>query len=273
VPGRSLRILLAEDNKINQTFALALLHKAGHTVDIAENGNQAVEAVRNGNYDVVLMDVQMPDLDGIGATLEIRTLAPPKRDIPIIALTANVMQGVEEEYRRAGMNDFVPKPIETHVLFAKLATVQRLSGDPDCRVETVAQQDEVMKLDEKAQSLDLEKIESIAAVLSREAVRDYLTLYLVDTRNRVAKIEMLVQQQDFEGIQREAHDLISTAGNVGAQQVCELAKALGAAATSDHMLVATIAEDLAAATVVAARRVQTWLDEHPADRALSKAIA
>ncbi len=88
-------------------FMAALLRKAGHTVTTVENGNQAVASVRDGNYDVVLMDVQMPELDGVEATRQIRTLPPPKHLVPIIALTANAMSGAKEEYLAAGMDDFV----------------------------------------------------------------------------------------------------------------------------------------------------------------------
>ncbi len=118
---RRLRILVAEDNAINQRFIAALLHKAGHTVTMVENGHQAVAAVRDGDYDVVLMDVQMPDLDGVAATLQIRALPPPKHLVPIIALTAHAMTGAKEEYLAAGMDDFVSKPIESALLLERLA--------------------------------------------------------------------------------------------------------------------------------------------------------
>src|SRR5258708_2463912 len=90
----SLKILVAEDNKINQQFALMLLRNAGHAVEIIENGELAVDAVRRGTYDVVLMDVQMHVLDGIQATKQIRDLPPSKNAVPIIALTAHAMAGV-----------------------------------------------------------------------------------------------------------------------------------------------------------------------------------
>ena len=91
--GGKLKILLAEDNKINQKFALALLGRVGYAVDVAENGRQAVDAVMQADYDVVLMDVQMPDLDGLEATKQIRGLPAPKCRAPIIALTAHAMAG------------------------------------------------------------------------------------------------------------------------------------------------------------------------------------
>jgi signal transduction histidine kinase/CheY-like chemotaxis protein len=121
--SRALRILVAEDNKINQKFAEALLGNSGHTVHLVENGLQAVDAVRRENYDVVLMDIQMPELDGIGATREIRSLGEPKCGIPIIALTANAMAGDEKRYLDAGMNAYVSKPIRSVELFLKLTEV------------------------------------------------------------------------------------------------------------------------------------------------------
>jgi len=126
-PGseRALRILLAEDNKINQKFALALLGKAGYRqVELAENGHQAVDAMRRQDFDVVLMDVQMPELDGLQATKQIRALPPPKCDVPIIALTAHAMSGAREQYLEAGMSDYVSKPIEPAILFAKLEAIR-----------------------------------------------------------------------------------------------------------------------------------------------------
>jgi PAS domain S-box-containing protein len=118
-----LRILLAEDNQINQRLAVAILEHAGHQVDIADNGVQAVAAVQRKDYDVVLMDSQMPVLDGMQATRQIRALPPPKCDIPIIALTANAMAGACEQYLAAGMNDYVSKPIDAGYLRAKLEKI------------------------------------------------------------------------------------------------------------------------------------------------------
>jgi PAS domain S-box-containing protein len=121
--GRALRILLAEDNKINQRFATALLKRGGHQVDLAENGYLAVEAAKRGDYDVILMDAQMPELDGLQATKQIRALPPPKGDVPIIALTAHALAGAKEEFIEAGMTDYISKPVDPAILLAKLRAI------------------------------------------------------------------------------------------------------------------------------------------------------
>ena len=122
---RSLRILVAEDNDVNQKVIAAILAKSHHRLDIVGNGIEAVSAVIRGSYDLVLMDVQMPEMDGVTATMRIRELDGPQSEIPIIALTANAMKGDEEKYRAAGMNDYVTKPIESDKL---AAAMQRQCG-------------------------------------------------------------------------------------------------------------------------------------------------
>ena len=118
---RSLRILVAEDNHVNQRLFSAVLTRAGHKVDVAGNGLEAVEAVQARPYDVLLMDVQMPEMDGPTAARRIRGLAGPVAQIPIIAVTANAMSGQREEYLSSGMDDYVSKPIDPNKLFAALA--------------------------------------------------------------------------------------------------------------------------------------------------------
>jgi signal transduction histidine kinase/DNA-binding response OmpR family regulator len=125
---RPLRILLAEDNKINQQFASVVLTKAGHSVEVAGNGHEAVDAMRRSNFDVILMDVQMPDLDGVGATQQIRALPEPKCNVPIIAMTAHAMAGAKEEYLAAGMTDYISKPVQPKLLLSKLAKLGETLG-------------------------------------------------------------------------------------------------------------------------------------------------
>jgi CheY-like chemotaxis protein len=120
-PLAPLRILVAEDNPMNQQVALGLLRRQGHTVDLVPDGRAAVEAVGTGRYDVVLMDVHMPGVDGLEATRRIRRLSDDRRRIPIIALTASVMRGETEQCLAAGMDAQLPKPIDPIALAAVLS--------------------------------------------------------------------------------------------------------------------------------------------------------
>jgi CheY-like chemotaxis protein len=125
----ALRVLLAEDNAVNVKFALKLLERAGHRVTVAENGRRAVELWSSQPFDVVLMDVQMPEMDGLDATRAIRE-AERGRDgrTPIIAMTANAMAGDREICLDAGMNGYVAKPVKKDALFAEFRRVLPAGG-------------------------------------------------------------------------------------------------------------------------------------------------
>jgi len=120
-----LRILVAEDNAVNQKLALRLLEKMGYRADVAGNGREAVEALDRQPYDVILMDVQMPEMDGLEATREIVVRWPVDKRPAIIAMTANVMEGDRETALEAGMDDYVAKPIRVEELIAALSRAER----------------------------------------------------------------------------------------------------------------------------------------------------
>ena len=120
-----LRILLAEDNPVNQKLATRLLERMGYRADLAVNGLEAIEAVAGGSYDVVLMDVQMPELDGLEATRRIRADRPASSGPHIVAMTANALEGDRETCLAAGMDDYVSKPIRPEVLAAALTRAPR----------------------------------------------------------------------------------------------------------------------------------------------------
>jgi CheY-like chemotaxis protein len=121
IEPRPGRVLLVEDNRINQTLALTLLKRMGYSVDLAENGLEAVSAANKEPYALILMDMQMPKMDGIEATCQIRTGHGLNHKSPIVALTANAMSSDKQACLAAGMNDFLSKPFSQQELAACLA--------------------------------------------------------------------------------------------------------------------------------------------------------
>lgn len=126
--NRVFRILLAEDVKLNQILTQRLLSRSGYQIDVVENGQQAIDAVQQTDYDVILMDVQMPEIDGIEATRQIRAMPPAKSGVPIIALTAQAEGNTQEELIAAGMDDYISKPINFDILFSKLSALAAQRG-------------------------------------------------------------------------------------------------------------------------------------------------
>jgi CheY-like chemotaxis protein len=124
-----MQILLAEDNLINQKLAERVLEVFGYTIDIAENGKQAVEMMLQKRYDLILMDVMMPEMDGLEATRSIRCTLPETMQPIIIAVTANALKGDRELCLDAGMNDYISKPINTQ----ELRDLLIMYGDQLCK--------------------------------------------------------------------------------------------------------------------------------------------
>jgi CheY-like chemotaxis protein len=119
-------VLVAEDNPVNQRLIVRLLERAGHRITLASNGREVVARYSAGHYDVILMDVQMPEVDGLEATAQIRALeAAVGRSVPIIALTAHAMAGDREKFLAAGVDAYLPKPIDPPALYAALAAVTK----------------------------------------------------------------------------------------------------------------------------------------------------
>jgi signal transduction histidine kinase/DNA-binding response OmpR family regulator len=213
-----MRILLAEDNKINQKYAMALLEKRFHLA-IAENGVQAVELMRSRDFDVVLMDIQMPELDGPGATRQIRSLPAPKCHVPIIAMTANAQPGAREDYLAAGMDDYVTKPISPAALLALL--------DRYKPAETAAPA--------QPDLLDGQTVQGLSAVMGEGGLHDFLLLFTQDARGNLDAARNSLEAGDLAGAARAVHAVISSAGNVGARRLSALAQEMEGCAKSGDL--------------------------------------
>ncbi len=252
--SRKLRILVAEDNANNQKLMTALLQsRGGHAVTVVENGHQAVSAVRDGDYDVVLMDVQMPFLGGVEATRQIRALPPPKNQVPIIALTAHAMSGAKEEYLGAGMDDYVSKPIDSALLLRKLA---RLAPAP--RAEPIAAEAE---LDHHGPPFDLARLAALAGALQHAQLRDFAQAYLEHSTACASRIVALAAERNYGAMGREVHSLVGSAGNAGALETYLIAQALAAAGKARNEVACLhLASLLPPATERAAHWLRAWLD-------------
>ena len=271
VVERPLHILLAEDNKINQQLVTMMLRKADHQVDVAGNGELAVEAVRCGNYDIVLMDVQMPILDGVQATQRIRALPSPKNTVPIIALTAHAMTGAKEEYLAAGMNDYLSKPLDDVALFGKLNEVSTGFINRSRRSDLEPPREPLRFIATDCPQpgmVDAARLDMIAEVTPGEALGEFLDVFLVGTDERIRQIRDLADQDDLNEIGREAHTLLGTAGNFGALRLSKLAVELRAACDAGEQSVARrVAGELTDAFNATSAAMRAWLNDKRSQRA------
>jgi CheY-like chemotaxis protein/HPt (histidine-containing phosphotransfer) domain-containing protein len=224
--ARRFRILLAEDHEINQKLAVALLERFGYRVEVVGTGAQAVAAVRRGGYDLVLMDCQMPELDGYEATAEIRRLEGAGRRIPIVAMTANAMDGERERCLAAGMNDYITKPIDrtrlSQTLERWLVPARPAGVGAPPAVPPAAREREAPAA---AQPLDLRQLQSIVGS-NPETVRTYLALFHETTAPLVARVGSAIEARDAKALRGLAHMLKGSCGTIGAREMAELGSRL-----------------------------------------------
>ena len=120
---KDLNVLLVEDNTMNQVLAKKVMEDWGWHIDIVENGLEAIDRLNEKDFDVVLMDIQMPEMDGYEATKKIRSMPIPMCNVPIMAMTAHVMPNEEETCYKMGMNGYISKPFDTQVLYDKITSI------------------------------------------------------------------------------------------------------------------------------------------------------
>ncbi|HYM32463.1 MAG TPA: PAS-domain containing protein [Candidatus Cybelea sp.] len=219
-------VLVAEDNQINSMVIVAMLNRLGHRTDVVTDGREAVAAVMRRPYDLVLMDVQMPEMDGVLATKAIRELAGPVGALPIVALTANALSSQHDEYLAAGMNDCLTKPFRLE----DLDTILRRWGG---RVAPAKTNGAAAAEPAAAPILtDDSPLAFLAAHEAPERLHALVHSYLEDAEARQSRIAELTAEQNWSKLAREAHDMAGTAGNVGALELSELARRLEKACKS-----------------------------------------
>jgi PAS domain S-box-containing protein len=221
-----LRILLAEDVAVNQKFALLALEELGYTADIAANGLEVILALKRQAYDVILMDVQMPEMDGLEATRHIRQKFAPEMQPRIIAMTANALQGDREMCLEAGMDDYISKPIYMAELRASLrrSGLIRMEAKPGGAAENPALAaspppptvPETVLLDEQI----------LSKLLGHAPGRELLDMYAEEAAETVDKIRKALARGDAENAGKAAHSLKGSSAYAGAQAVRELSAGL-----------------------------------------------
>jgi CheY-like chemotaxis protein/HPt (histidine-containing phosphotransfer) domain-containing protein len=212
------RILLAEDNAINQEIARTILVEAGHEVVIAADGRQAVDACRLQHFDLVLMDVQMPVVDGLQATREIRRQEGGGRRTPIVAMTANAMRGDQEACLAAGMDDYVSKPFDPAQV---LESVARWLATPDSQAGPSAG-----GVAQELPVLELGVVDKLAQMMAPSRFNTLVAAYLDHGRVQIARLGALAGAADLDGLMHEAHEIHGMAGNFGARRLQQLAEDL-----------------------------------------------
>jgi CheY-like chemotaxis protein len=257
------RVLLAEDNEINAMLAATILEEAGYSVEAVVNGAEAVEAARRGGFDLILMDVQMPVMDGLMATRQIRALAGPSAKTPIVALTANAMRSDRDACLAAGMNDFISKPLDPDNF---LHVVRRFVAADEGRDEAVAPAPDAPAM---FPDLDDAQLDGLARLMPPRRLRAIIESFLGAAQGRLQRIEACAGAGDLAGMAREAHDLKGVSGNFGARRLQHLAERLEhAAKAGDEVEVGALTLEVRRASITAwdlvARRLARLVDE--ADR-------
>jgi CheY-like chemotaxis protein len=209
----SLRILLAEDNAMNQKVALRLLERLGYRSDVVSNGLEAVAALTQQVYDVVLMDVQMPELDGLDATRRICEQWPRERRPQIIAMTANALPEDRHACSAAGMDDYLVKPIRADELGAALKRVRPLrdgeaaSGGRELSLEAAA-------------------LQSLRDLGGAEFLAEVVDVFLADAPALITSLRSSLERHDTEELRRAAHTLKSNGSTLGASAFAESCRAI-----------------------------------------------
>ncbi len=240
--GVRARVLVAEDNPVNQKVAVRMLENLGYMVDVAGDGQEAVEALANGSYGAVLMDVQMPGMDGYRATREIRLrqeqlgrrnmmMGLRRRRTPIIAMTANAMQGDREKAIEAGMDGYISKPVSLEELGAVLG--RWVSRTPAFRLPSP--EDGTAYAGPPLDREVLAGLRGLQGEDDTDIVAELAGMFVDDTRSGLSALEEAMQKGDAQAVERAAHALKGSSGSMGARGMSGLCARLERAGASGDL--------------------------------------
>jgi CheY-like chemotaxis protein len=237
-------VLLVEDSLINQAVMAAMLRKGGHQVDLADCGTQGIEAASEKVYDIILMDVSMPDMSGMEATTIIRQLGGAATSVPIIAITAHALAGYEAMCLAAGMNGYATKPISQKDL---LALVETWSTNKDSQTPVVissfVEKIPALPIHEHEINIDKAILDELTATLGQAQVKELLQIYLTELTTRCETIKQAIISQDLSVLSREGHTIKSSSATFGASSLQALGKELEACGYNDDLATALLVAD------------------------------
>ena len=232
--ARDARVLVAEDNPVNQKVAVRMLERLGYRADVVADGLEAVEALTRIPYAAVLMDVQMPKMDGYEATAEIRRCEQVSGGhTPTIAMTANAMESDREQAFEAGMDDFVPKPVKPGELEAVLG--RWILEEETAAATAPAAADGSRAPEEIEDPIDRATLESLSELGGSEMLSELTEMFFEDARSGIDAIRDSVERGDAQSVERTAHTLKGSSGNMGAQRMAALCGKLRDAGVSGDL--------------------------------------
>ena len=208
-PAQRLNVLVTDDSDVNRDVAVAFLRKAGHTTSEARDGGKAVRLAAARDFDVVLMDMRMPGMDGLEATRRIRALDGPRGQVPIVAVTANALDQHAEECRRAGMSEHLAKPFTQAELLAVVARAARQRPQP----ATAA-----------AATIDADSVAQLAACMGEDALKQLLDCLALRIESLVRQIEDPASSASPDELADLAHELVGSAGTLGFTRLAAAAR-------------------------------------------------
>ncbi len=255
-----LSILVVDDNSINLRVTTGILSKEEHSTKTASNGQEALDMILEEDFDIVLMDMEMPVMNGIEATLAIRKLDNQKKaNIPIIAMTANVIEEDIERCKEAGMNDYSPKPIQPERLFHSIATVLQNQSKAETQESGF---DNVSTLDDyEGEVFNSKLLDDLKATLETEDLTS-LTDDVIDKAHEIIQqLDIAFDNKNYGDVYHKAHDLKGMTGNFGFEELAHLALMIeNASKLDDHQTIESFIIKLPSALHRAKGAIQRWIE-------------
>lgn len=214
--ARRGRILVAEDNVVNQKVTVRMLERLGFAADVAESGEEALASVRRHRYDAILMDGQMPGMDGFEATAHIRGFEGPVRHTPIVALTASAMRGDRERCLAAGMDDYIPKPFTPEQLESVLARWVPIAAGPAGAAAAPP------PARPSSDPVDWDMVADLVAMTPPAFVSDLMALFFKDAATALTDLRLAWREDDLSAWRRVAHKLRGSCATLGARSMMEI---------------------------------------------------